>query len=124
MIVMSRRIGRGHVHIHSHDHSQIVDWKTPPVLSESEWVERSILSKKMVALAHVVPGGRGGIGISHARLYPQVVSVRLRYQRDHKEAARGTQSDILTPAVYLHLLEFLKFDIQNTGKESHCVRTR
>ena len=31
---------------------------------------------------------------------------------------------IVTPAVYLRLVEFLHFDIQSTGQKSHCVNTR
>ncbi|RIB04694.1 hypothetical protein C2G38_1988038, partial [Gigaspora rosea] len=42
---------------------------------------------------------------------------------DNDKAFGYLKRVIVTPAVYLCLVEFLHFDIQSTGQKSHCVNT-
>ncbi len=39
------------------------------------------------------------------------------------EAFGYLKSVIVTPAVYLRLVEFLHVNVQSTGQKSHCVKT-
>ncbi|EAA16545.1 hypothetical protein [Plasmodium yoelii yoelii] len=43
--------------------------------------------------------------------------------RDNDEAFGYLKRVIVTPAVYLRLIEFHQVDIQSTGQKSHCVNT-